>query len=232
MIEANVGMLLTCRPEMKLRKGSPYLHLDTLISGILVVVCSLFGLPWCMVSLPHSPMNAQMLADTEEDEEGNVIILKARENRWPGLISHIGMLLLVGFASSWIALIPVGVAFGFLLYMGIESLSDNDLFERFQLFFTDPSMYPPNHYVRFVKVGIIHRFTVIQLLCFAVLWLVHDNFYSDALDDLLVPVSMFFPLVLAGMIPFRIFILPKMIPKMDLEMLTSVDEHSIAKLFY
>ena len=32
--------------------------------------------------------------------------------------------------------------------MGTESLSDNDLFERFQLFFTDPSLYPPSHYVR------------------------------------------------------------------------------------
>ena len=73
---------------------------------------------------------------------------------------------------------------------------------------------------------------MIQLLCFVFLWLLHDNFYSKALDDLAVPVSMFFPLVLIGMIPFRMYVLPKLVPKMDLEILTSVDEHNIAKLFY
>ena len=136
MTEGSIGLILTCRPEMKLRKGSPYLHLDTCVQGLLVIVCSLLGLPWCMISLPHSPMNVRVLADVEEDNEGSALILKSRESRLPGLISHVIMLLLVGFASSWIALIPIGVAFGFLLYMGTESLSDNDLFERFQLFFT------------------------------------------------------------------------------------------------
>jgi hypothetical protein len=232
MTEASVGMLLTCRPEMKLRKGSPYLHLDVFLQGVIVVVCSVFGLPWCMVSLPHSPMNVQVLADTEEDDQGNCLILRSRETRLPGLISHLLMLMLVGFASSWIALIPIGAAFGFLLYMGTESLSDNDLFERIQLFFTDPSLYPPHHYVRFVKAGIIHRFTLIQLSCFVFLWLLHDNFYSPALDDLSVPISMFFPVVLLAAIPFRIYVLPRLIPKMDLELLTSVDDHNIAKLFY
>ena len=157
MTEASVGMLLTCRPEMKLRKGSPYLHLDVLLQGVLVLICSVLGLPWCMVSLPHSPMNVMVLGDTEEDDQGNALILKSRENRLPGLLSHILMLMLVGFASSWIAFIPIGAAFGFLLYMGTESLSENDLFERTQLFFTDPSLYPPHHYVRFVRQGIIHR---------------------------------------------------------------------------
>ncbi len=148
MTEASVGMLLTVRPEMKLRKGSPFLHWDTLLQGLMVVGCSVMGLPWCMVSLPHSPMNAMVLADTTDDDQGNKMILRSRETRWPSFLSHAAMLCLVGLASSWIAFIPIGVAFGFLFYMGTESLSDNDLFERFQLFFTEPSLYPPSHYVR------------------------------------------------------------------------------------
>ena len=68
--------------------------------------------------------------------------------------------------------------------------------------------------------------------CFVFLWLLHDNFYSAALNELSVPISMFFPVVLLSAIPFRIYVLPKLIPKMDLELLTSVDEHNIAKLFY
>ena len=43
---------------------------------------------------------------------------------------------------------------------------------------------------------------------------------------------MFFPVVLLAAIPFRMYVLPKLIPKMDLELLTSVDDHNIAKLFY
>ena len=152
MVESNIGMLLTCRPEMKLRKGSPYLHSDMCLMGFLVIGCSLLGLPWCMVSLPHSPMHAVVLADTEEDEVGNAIILKSRESRIPGLISHIMMLALIGFGSSLVGWIPTGVAFGFLLYMGTASLEENELIERVKLFFTDPSMYPPFHFVRFVKL--------------------------------------------------------------------------------
>ncbi len=83
-----------------------------------------------------------------------------------------------------------------------------------------------------MRRSVIHGYTLIQLLCFALLWLVHDNFYSTALDALAVPISMFFPLVLIAMVPFRIFVLPKIFAKLDLSILTSVDEHSIARLFY
>jgi len=79
---------------------------------------------------------------------------------------------------------------------------------------------------------VIHWYTVIQLLCFIFLWLLHDNFYVPALDGLAVPISMFFPLVLVAMVPFRMFLLPKVFSKLDLSILTSVDEHSIARLFY
>ncbi|UPR02734.1 bicarbonate transporter [Chloropicon primus] len=228
MIESNVGALLTCRPELKLRKGLPCMHHDLVLSGLLVVGCSLLGLPWCMVSLPHSPMNAIVLADT--DGEGN--ILKSRECRWPGLVSHLAMLAIVGWADHWIAQIPVGVAFGYLLYMGIESMRDNDMFQRVLLLVTDPLMYPPNHYVRFVRFGVVLRFTAIQVLCFLVLWLVHDNFYSAELDELPFSVAMLFPLVLVALIPFRMFVLPFFFTPLDLELLTQVEEGLVARLFY
>ena len=59
-----------------------------------------------------------------------------------------------------------------------------------------------------------------------------SRFYVPALDGLAVPISMFFPLVLVAMVPFRMFLLPKVFSKLDLSILTSVDEHSIAWLFY
>ena len=61
-----------------------------------------------MVSLPHSPMNVEVLADTADDDQGNKMILRSRETRWTAFLSHAAMLCLVGFASSWIALIPIG----------------------------------------------------------------------------------------------------------------------------
>jgi len=200
--------------------------------GAMVCVCSILGLPWVMVSLPHSPMNAQILADTVEGSDGNEIVLKARESRWPGLLSHITTLLVIGFASSWLAKIPTGVAMGFLLYMGTASLSDNQLFERIKLFFTDPNMYPPNHFVRFVPVSSIHKFTLIQAACFLFLWLVHDNFYVPALENLSFSIALLFPLVLVLMIPFKMYVLPRFFRPFDLEMLTQVDEANIAKLVF
>ena len=225
-------MLLTCRSEMKLRPGSPYLHLDMLVLGILVISCSLLGLPWCMISLPHSPMNVSVLADVLRDEHGHERILRARESRWPALISHAAIFLLAGLGSSWLAKIPVGVAMGFLLYMGIASLSDNQLFERLMFIFRDPNLYPPNHYVRFVNVLTIHKFTLIQIACFLFLWLLHDNFYAPALEELPFSIALLFPVVLAGMIPFKLYVLPLLFSKFDLEMLTNAEEDNIAKLVY
>ena len=232
MIEANVGVLLTCSPSAKLESGAPYLHWDTFLSGLLCIVCGFFGLPLCMISLPHSPMKVQVLADTEEDDDGDEVILRSRETRWPGLVSHVIMLVIVGWASDWIEMIPQGVPFGYLLYAGVESLSDNDLFGRMLLLVTDPSMYPPNHYVRFLKFSTIVLYTFVQCLAFLLLWLVHDNFYAEALNELQFSIAMLFPLVLVLMVPLRLFILPLFFTKLDLELLTEVDDSLVAKLVY
>ena len=230
--EANIGALLTCRPGSKLRSGPPYLHYDLLLSGLLAVGCSVLGLPICMVSLPHSPMNVFVLGDTAESVEGREVVVRSREIRWPGLVSHLIMLALVGWASSWIATIPVGVAFGFLLYMGVESMISNDILQRVLLLVTDPQRTPPTHYTRFVRFGVTMRFTIIQAAAFVFLWCLHDNFYSSYLDTLPFSLAMLFPLFLLLMVPLRLFILPMFFTRLDLELLTAVEDHLIAKLFY
>jgi hypothetical protein len=43
-------------------------HLDFLCVGLLTAACSVFGVPWVMGAIPHSPMHARVLATVVEYE--------------------------------------------------------------------------------------------------------------------------------------------------------------------
>ena len=100
-----------------------------------------------------------------------VKFLGTREQR----VTHITIFILVGlsaFLSPILKKIPMPVLYGVFLYMGINSLDGLQFFDRLLLFFM-PKKYQPDYpYLRQVPLSRVHLFTIIQLTCFVMLWLI------------------------------------------------------------
>ncbi|XP_043218670.1 sodium bicarbonate transporter-like protein 11 [Amphibalanus amphitrite] len=164
-MDQNISSAMVNNPSNKLKKGPAY-HLDLLVVALLNGLLSVLGLPWMHAAIPHSPLHVRCLADVEERvEQGHVyeIIVRVRETRLTGILSHllIGLsLLLLPYPLSYI---PPPVLSGLFLYMAITALNGNQMFERITLLFTEQVAYPPNHYIRRVPQRKIHTFTGCQL---------------------------------------------------------------------
>ena len=73
---------------------------------------------------------------------------------------------------SVLKLIPMPVLYGVFLYMGITSLTGVQFIERITILFM-PVKYQPDYiFLRHVKTVRVHAFTLIQLVCFVLMWIV------------------------------------------------------------
>ena len=193
-LDQNITARLINSPDHKLHKGEAY-HLDLGVVGLLIGTCSLFGLPWLVAATVRSLNHVRSLATVEEvvsrGGETRERVLHVRENRITPLAIH----LLVGVSLLLLPLlkvVPMAVLYGLFLYMGIVSMSGNQFFDRMKLWFMDSSLYPTTHYIRRVPRGTIHRFTILQFVCLAVLWVVKTSF-----------LGLLFPLFIAVLVPVR-----------------------------
>lgn len=193
-LDQNITVRLVNSPDNRLKKGSSY-HLDLGIVGVLIAICSIFGLPWLVAATVRSLNHLRSLATSEEviDKRGvsHTQILHVRENRITGVSIHflIGMSLLLLPALHYI---PLAVLFGLFLYMGVVSMRGNQFFQRIGLWLTDPALYPSTHYVRRVSKKTLHLFTFIQFACLVVLWIIKSS-----------AAGILFPLFIALLVPFR-----------------------------
>lgn len=193
-LDQNITARIINSPDHKLVKGHAY-HLDVAVVGILIAICSLFGLPWLVAATVRSINHVQSLATVKEvvtpGGERRDQIINVRENRITGFSIH----LLVGLSLLLLPLlkvVPMAVLYGLFLYMGIVSMKGNQFFERLSLWTMEPRLYPATHYVRNVPLSVIHRFTLIQLLGLAVLWVVKAS-----------AIGILFPLFIALLAPVR-----------------------------
>ncbi len=196
-LDQNITTRLVNSPDYKLKKGGGY-HLDMAIVGLIVLVSSLFALPWIVAATVHSLNHVKSLAITKvKILEGGLkkeIITGIRENRLSALLIH----LMMGgsiFLLSYFGYIPMAVLFGLFLYMGLASLGGNQFFERLMLWVTDPKLIPKTHYTRHVPLKSIHKFTFIQLGCFVVLWLLKAS-----------KLGILFPLMIAALVPINMWV--------------------------
>ena len=196
-MDQNITARLVNNPDHRLQKGEAY-HLDLAVVGALIVVCSCLGLPWLVAATVRSLNHVRSLAVAEEvvtrGGDRREQIIHVVENRMSGLGIHIliGLSLLL---LPLLQLVPMAVLYGLFLYMGVVSLAGNQFFERLTLWLTDPDLYPSTHYIRRVPRDVIHRFTLIQLVCLLVLWIVKVT-----------PAGIVFPLVIALVVPVRMLI--------------------------
>lgn len=188
-LDQNITVRLVNSAHHRLRKGSGY-NLDMAVIAVLVGVCATLGLPWVVAATVRSLNHVRSLATVQHHARGEHII-SVRENRLTPLVVHLligGSLLLLGLLRE----IPMSVVFGLFLFMGIASLRGNQFVDRLKLWVTDPTLYPPTHYIRRVSRTVLHGFTAIQVACLLVLWLVKES-----------PYGVLFPLCIAILVPIR-----------------------------
>ena len=192
-LDQNITVRLVNNPGNRLQKGAGY-HLDLAVVGVLVGVCSLFGLPWTVAATVRSLNHVNALTNVESTMVRGVAkdrVESVVETRVSGLMVHAligGSLLALPVLSQ----IPMSVLFGLFLFMGVASLSGNQLYERARLWVMDPDLYPPTHYLRAVPTAVVNRYTLIQSLCLAMLWFVKASF-----------LGILFPLFIALLVPVR-----------------------------
>lgn len=225
-LDQNISSMLVNRFENKLKKGPGY-YLDLVVVSVIIVVQSIFGMPWTHAALPHSPLHARQLADVQEYEEHGrryERVVKSRETRVTGLLSHV----LIGvsiLAKDVLEFIPLAVLYGFFLFLGLGALDGNAFWERILLLFTQPEKYPPNHYVRRVKIQRIHLYTLIQIILLVVLWFVKSNFY---MGDTVFNTGLLFPFVIALFIPVRLYLLPRIFRPAELHALSMEEGENVS----
>ena len=213
-LDQNISARLVNTPDHKLKKGEAY-HWDMLLIGILIGVCSLFGLPWLVAATVRSLNHVRGLADFKDikQPDGNMenVIVSVRETRISGFLIHAALGIVLLFLPV-IKQVPMAILYGLFLYMGIVSMKGNQFFERLGLWFMDPQLYPEKHFCRHTPMSTIHKFTLIQLVALIILWVVKVS-----------PAGIFFPLFIALLVPLR-FYLGKHFSKEHLEYLDSEEQ--------
>ena len=217
-LDQNITTRLVNAKHHKLKKGSGY-HLDLLVVGVIVLVASLFGLPWIVAATVHSLNHVRSLATHRVVDDGGQLreeIVSVRENRISPLLVH----LLIGASLLFLPLvaqIPMSVLFGLFLFMGFATLAGNEFFERVRMWAMDPRLYPKSHhFMGKVPMKVVHAFTAVQVACLAALWILK----SSAL-------GLLFPVLIALLVPIR-----RALPRFfEPEHLRALDEEEDAEVF-
>ncbi|XP_074007280.1 sodium bicarbonate cotransporter 3 isoform X2 [Numenius arquata] len=171
-MDQQITAVIINRKEHKLKKGCGY-HLDLLMVGIMLGICSIMGLPWFVAATVLSISHVNSLkVESECSAPGEQPkFLGIREQRVTGLMIFVMMGLSV-FMTSVLKFIPMPVLYGVFLYMGVSSLKGIQFFDRIKLFGMPAKHQPDLIYLRYVPLWKVHIFTVVQLTCLVLLWVI------------------------------------------------------------
>uniref|UniRef100_UPI0037E71960 solute carrier family 4 member 1a (Diego blood group) n=1 Tax=Semicossyphus pulcher TaxID=241346 RepID=UPI0037E71960 len=181
-LESQITTLIVSKPERKMVKGSGF-HFDLLILVTMGGISSIFGVPWLSAATVRSVTHANSLTVMTKGPKPE--IEKVVEQRISGMLVAI----LVGvsiFMEPILKMIPMTALFGIFLYMGITSLSGIQMWDRMLLLITPKKYHPSDAYATKVSTMRMHLFTLIQLVCLAVLWIVKMSPFSLALPFVLI----------------------------------------------
>ena len=166
------------------------------------------GLPWLVATTV--PCIIHLNALSTKDKDGNV--LDVQETRLTHFFSHL-MVALSCLALNVLKLFPLPVLYGVFLFMGLSSLPGIQFWNRFLLFFQQPSKYPSTVYTTYMKRPRIHLYTVMQIFFFGLVFFV-QNFKVIAIA---------FPLMTFLCIPARLFLFPRVFEGWELLLLDGDD---------
>ncbi|KAF3848540.1 hypothetical protein F7725_015037 [Dissostichus mawsoni] len=164
------------------KKGCGY-HLDLFWVGVLMAVCSFLGLPWyvaaTVISIAHIDslkMESESSAPESSRSSWGIypVLCVCREQRLTGILVFV----LTGvsiFLAPVLQYIPMPVLYGVFLYMGVASLSG---IQRIKLYMMPPKHQPDFSFLRHVPLRRVHLFTLVQIICLAVLWILKSTFLA------------------------------------------------------
>ncbi|XP_045913962.1 sodium bicarbonate cotransporter 3-like isoform X9 [Micropterus dolomieu] len=171
-MDQQITAVIINRKEHKLKKGCGY-HLDLLIVAIMLGVCSIMGLPWfvaaTVLSISHVNSLKEESGCSAPGEQPK--FLGIREQRVTGFMIFVLMGCSV-FMTSVLKFIPMPVLYGVFLYMGVSSLKGIQFFDRIKLFGMPAKHQPDLIYLRYVPLWKVHVFTLVQLTCLVLLWVI------------------------------------------------------------
>uniref|UniRef100_A0A8C1VWT9 Anion exchange protein n=1 Tax=Cyprinus carpio TaxID=7962 RepID=A0A8C1VWT9_CYPCA len=174
-MDQQITAVIINRKEHKLKKGCGY-HLDLFVVGVMLGVCSLMGLPWFVAAtvLSISHVNSLKLESECSAPGEQPKFLGIREQRFTGLMIFVLMGSSV-FMTSVLKNIPMPVLYGVFLYMGASSLRGIQFFDRLRLFGMPAKHQPDFIYLRHVPLRKVHLFTIVQLTCLVLLWVIKTS---------------------------------------------------------
>ncbi|XP_045923552.1 electrogenic sodium bicarbonate cotransporter 4 [Micropterus dolomieu] len=191
-MDQQISAVIVNRKENKLKKGCGY-HLDLFWVGVLMAVCSFLGLPWyvaaTVISIAHIDslkMESESSAPGEQPQ-----FLGVREQRLTGILVFV-MTGLSIFLAPVLQYIPMPVLYGVFLYMGVASLSGIQFWERMKLYLMPAKHQPDFSFLRHVPLRRVHLFTIVQIVCLAVLWILKSTF-----------LAIIFPVMILGLMLVR-----------------------------
>ncbi|XP_035996470.1 electrogenic sodium bicarbonate cotransporter 4 isoform X2 [Fundulus heteroclitus] len=191
-MDQQISAVIVNRKENKLKKGCGY-HLDLFWVGVLMALCSFMGLPWyvaaTVISIAHIDslkMESECSAPGEQPQ-----FLGVREQRLTGILVFVLTGLSV-FLAPVLQYIPMPVLYGVFLYMGVASLSGIQFWERIKLYLMPPKHQPDFSFLRHVPLRRVHLFTLVQIVCLAVLWILKSTF-----------LAIIFPVMILGLMVVR-----------------------------
>ncbi|XP_073726451.1 electroneutral sodium bicarbonate exchanger 1 [Misgurnus anguillicaudatus] len=191
-MDQQITAVIINRKEHKLQKGCGY-HLDLLMVGLMLAVCSIMGLPWFVAAtvLSISHVNSLKLESESSAPGEQPKFLGIREQRLTGLV----IFLLMGcsvFMTGALQFIPMPVLYGVFLYMGASSLKGIQFFDRLMLFGMPAKHQPDFIYLRHVPLRKVHLFTLTQLTCLVLLWVIKTS-----------PAAIVFPMMVLALVFIR-----------------------------
>uniref|UniRef100_A0A8D0APQ6 Anion exchange protein n=1 Tax=Sander lucioperca TaxID=283035 RepID=A0A8D0APQ6_SANLU len=174
-MDQQITAVIINRKEHKLKKGCGY-HLDLFVVGVMLGVCSVMGLPWFVAAtvLSISHVNSLKLESECSAPGEQPKFLGIREQRFTGLMIFTLMGCSV-FMTSVLKFIPMPVLYGVFLYMGASSLRGIQFFDRLRLYGMPAKHQPDFIYLRHVPLRKVHLFTIIQLTCLVLLWVIKTS---------------------------------------------------------
>ncbi|XP_066841757.1 electroneutral sodium bicarbonate exchanger 1 isoform X4 [Anser cygnoides] len=146
---------------------------------VMVLIDFLIGIPSPKLHVPH------MFKPTRDDR--GWLISPIGPNPWwtvlaaliPALLCTILIFMdqqitavIVNRKEHRLKFIPMPVLYGVFLYMGVSSLRGIQFFDRLKLFGMPAKHQPDFIYLRHVPLRKVHLFTLIQLTCLVLLWVI------------------------------------------------------------
>ena len=196
-------------PSHKLTHGPTY-NWDLFLNGVCNLVNGMLGLPWLVSTTVPCIVHLHNLA--EKDKNGQII--HVQETRLTFLGSHTILGLSLLFLST-LKQIPLPVLLGVFLFMGLSSMPSLQFWQRFLLFFQQPSQYSNSDkpYIKYMETKRIHYYTLFQLVFFLGVFVVQNT----------ESIAMVFPFMTLLCIPARIYLAPMFFEGWELCLLDGYD---------